>query len=82
MKLVQDPPSPETERAALANKLRAMRFKRGHTTILLTKRCESERIVGKISKVSPSDTYCLVTVRGEGRRHIPLDDILDVLEPK
>lgn len=82
MKLVQDPPSPNTERAVLANKLRALRFKRGHTTIVLTKRCDSERITGKVAKVSPSDTYCLVTVKGEGRRHIPLDDIVDVVEPR
>lgn len=81
MKLVQDPPSPDTERAALANLLRAMSFKRGHTTLVLTQRCDSERITGKIAKVSSTDTYCRITVKGVGQRHVPLDDIVDVRGP-
>lgn len=81
MKLAPDPVSPETARADLANRLRAVRHKRGPATLVLTKRCDSERLVGKISKVATTDTYCLITVKGVGRRHVPLDDILEIIEP-
>lgn len=81
MKLAPDPVTPDTARADLANRLRAVRHKRGPATLVLSKRCDSERITGKITKVATTDTFCLVNVKGIGRRHVPLDDIERIIEP-